>query len=173
MNFKNIPNKPYNTEDGIIYASRSVSVNSVIFIRFATVDDTYILLSKRSKTMMDEPGKWCLPCGYLDFNETIQEATIRETFEETGFYVNDYLNHLEIDKPNYIIDDNINSNRQNIAFTSIKLYNNLPSFPKLLDKTNESDANNWVSISKLDGFALAFNHKALIKQTFKYINTCI
>ena len=30
------------------------------------------------------PGKWCLPCGYIEYDETYVEAAAREIKEETG-----------------------------------------------------------------------------------------
>lgn len=167
MKFNNIPNKSYQTKDGVIWASRSVAVNGLIFIKFSTVDELYVLLIKRSKTMIDEAGKWCLPCGYIDFGETISEATEREIFEETGFDINQYIEYLDIDIPNFNINDNPKANRQNISFSSIKFYNNIPKFPKLLDKTEESDANNWVLIRDLDLYNIAFNHENIIKLALK------
>ena len=45
-----------------------------------------ILLGKRGKNSI-YPFKWCLPCGYIEYNETYVEAAIRETKEETGIKV--------------------------------------------------------------------------------------
>ena len=36
---------------------------------------------------MPEGGKWCFPCGYLDWDETLEEAASRELYEETGLFV--------------------------------------------------------------------------------------
>ena len=61
----------------------------------------HILANKRGPKTPDPEfrGCWCMPCGYLDYNETIRQAAAREVFEETGitvvpkslilFYVND------------------------------------------------------------------------------------
>lgn len=34
-----------------------------------------------------KPGKWCLPCGYIEGSETIEQAAKREVMEETGIDV--------------------------------------------------------------------------------------
>lgn len=45
-----------------------------------------ILLGKRGKDSI-YPFKWCLPCGYIEYNETYVEATVREVEEEMGVHV--------------------------------------------------------------------------------------
>jgi ADP-ribose pyrophosphatase YjhB (NUDIX family) len=41
-----------------------------------------ILLVKRA-----DDGRWCLPCGWVEPNESPAETAVRETFEETGLQV--------------------------------------------------------------------------------------
>jgi NADH pyrophosphatase NudC (nudix superfamily) len=45
-----------------------------------------IILGKRSKGSIC-PEKWCLPCGYIEYDETYEEAAIRETKEEVGITI--------------------------------------------------------------------------------------
>lgn len=42
-----------------------------------------ILLGKRSAESI-YPFNWCLPCGYIEYDETYVEATVREVKEEMG-----------------------------------------------------------------------------------------
>jgi ADP-ribose pyrophosphatase YjhB (NUDIX family) len=44
--------------------------------------DGQILLVKRA-----DDGRWCLPCGWVEANESPMEAAVRETKEETGLDV--------------------------------------------------------------------------------------
>jgi len=44
--------------------------------------DGQILLVRRS-----DDGRWCLPCGWVESNETPAEAAVREAREETGLEV--------------------------------------------------------------------------------------
>lgn len=170
MKFNNRQNKPYNTENGVIWASRSVAVTGVVFVKLINKNEIYILLTKRSMSMEDEAGKWCIPCGYLDWDETIAEATNREIYEETGFSVELYKDILTFEVPMFNIDDNPNSSiRQNISFSSLKIYEKVNELPLILSSTNESDANKWVSISNLDNYILAFNHITIIKKALTYL----
>lgn len=45
--------------------------------------DGKILLGKRGEKSI-YPSKWCLPCGYMEYDETYVEATVREVEEEMG-----------------------------------------------------------------------------------------
>jgi len=42
-------------------------------------------LVKRAKD--PEKGRWCLPGGYLNWDETVEECAIREFLEETGYEI--------------------------------------------------------------------------------------
>ena len=52
-----------------------------------------IVLHKNNKVLMlqrkNEPhkGYWCLPGGYINYNETLEEAIKRETLEEAGLNI--------------------------------------------------------------------------------------
>lgn len=48
--------------------------------------DRRILLGRRGRkeTM---GGKWCIPCGHVEYNEDVRQALVREMREETGFWV--------------------------------------------------------------------------------------
>lgn len=45
-----------------------------------------ILLGKRAATV-DHGGMWCIPCGYVEYDEDVRAAVVREIFEETGLQV--------------------------------------------------------------------------------------
>lgn len=46
--------------------------------------DQKILLVRRARGETRE-GKWCIPCGHVEYNENIRHALVRELREETGF----------------------------------------------------------------------------------------
>ena len=57
-----------------------VTVDAVVFTK--TDDKTKVLLINRGK----EPfkGKWALPGGFIDMDEELEDAVVRELAEETG-----------------------------------------------------------------------------------------
>ncbi len=65
----------------IIFAKTILTVKAVLVNRVGE-----ILLLKRSKKSKN-PGKWDLPGGHLEKEETIEEALLREIEEETGLEI--------------------------------------------------------------------------------------
>lgn len=61
------------------WLSRSVAVVGLI-----RINNKYLMV-KRGPKCPDEVGKWVLPCGYLDNDENLSEAMMRECKEETSF----------------------------------------------------------------------------------------
>ena len=49
------------------------------------IRDDQVLLVRRAKPPQKE--FWCLPGGFVDRGETLEQAAVRETLEETGFIV--------------------------------------------------------------------------------------
>ena len=70
-----------------------------------------ILLVKRSEEKLLEGGKWALVGGFVERDETLEEAMAREIKEETGWEVRDAKLLRIIDDPN-----RPNEDRQNISF---------------------------------------------------------
>ncbi|MGF1668052.1 MAG: NUDIX domain-containing protein [Acidimicrobiia bacterium] len=44
-----------------------------------------VLLVKRGPTST-RPGRWCIPCGFVDYGEDVRAAAARELHEETGLH---------------------------------------------------------------------------------------
>ena len=60
--------------------------NPVPIVAVLVVDGNRFLLCRR-KPGTFEGGKWCLPCGYVEFHEDYLTASRREVKEETGLDV--------------------------------------------------------------------------------------
>jgi len=107
------------------WVSRSVSVDGYVF----AIDSDgkgYILVIKRSSKMVEDPGKYGVPCGYLDWDETTYDAIIREIYEETSLYLPDYNQSIIFDnhKEPFHIDSlpyAEHNKRQNIVFNYVFL----------------------------------------------------
>ena len=147
------PNKCYQTEDGPIWHSRSVAVVGVVLV--SVNKKIYVLVTKRSDTMEEMPGRWCLPCGYLDFDEDIKQATVREILEETGLEV------LKLEEVKIIdtfrIDSTPNTKRQNVSISTIFATTSLKNLPEL-KLTSEVSELEWCEVSNLGEKNLVFNH---------------
>lgn len=59
----------------------------VIFIYRIINNQVQVLIEKRGQGAGSNPGKYCVPCGYLDYDETLKEAAVREVHEETGMEI--------------------------------------------------------------------------------------
>lgn len=62
------------------YPRPAVTVDALIFRKIA--DMLYVLLIKRTHAPFE--GMWCLPGGFIDMDETPEQAAVRELKEETG-----------------------------------------------------------------------------------------
>lgn len=137
------------------WISRSVATAGFIFTEDQGIR---VLANKRGKGCPDEVGKWCCPCGYLDFDETIEQACCREIKEETNLTVSPSLLNL------FSVDDNPKSAHQNITF-SFWSYSRKYSYQTITgaySELNEVDDVLWISLDELDKYEWAFSHKYLI-----------
>ena len=86
----------------------------------------YYLLSKRGEGCPDHVGKWQCNCGYLDFDESLADAVLREIKEEIGLDISEALksgNVTSSDEPK-ILDFGLltirdlpeHDSRQNVTF---------------------------------------------------------
>jgi 8-oxo-dGTP diphosphatase len=141
-------------EDGNSALLRHVTVNVLV------IDGAKILLVKRAKGT-HEGGKFCLPGGFMERNETLVGAAKREVLEETGYSIEN-LNLFYInDNPKRPHD----LERQNIDFIYLA---------KLISKTGESDdeieSAVWFSIDSIPKRELfAFDHFENIIHYKKYL----
>ena len=58
--------------------------NPIVGVAVIVVKDRSILLVKRSGSY---EGAWCIPCGYVEWDEDVREAAAREIKEETGLEI--------------------------------------------------------------------------------------
>ena len=138
--------------------SRSVAVVGIPILK--ENEQYYILASQRGEGTPDEEyrGMWNLCCGYLDFDETTEEAVLREIKEETG--VDLKYEHLELIGIN---SDPTSDKRQNVSFRYLISL----SHDKLFYEEQFSHANNekdevgdiaFINIDDVGNYKWAFNH---------------
>ncbi len=115
--------------------------------------DGQILLEKRTGKLL-EAGKWALPGGFLDRNETAARGVLRELQEETGWQ-GEVISLFRVNtNPNRPKED-----RQNVALEF------LIKPIKLVGKPDhESSSVQWIPLDKLPAVKeIAFDHGETIK----------
>lgn len=134
-------------EDGKEVALRHLVVHAL------AIKDGKILLVKRAEGIL-EAGKWGLPGGFLDRDETLEECAVRELKEETGYDCT-VKGLMRINSNPERRNDN---GRQNVA---------CEIFVKVGEKTGEPDWEQtevkWFDLNKLDLNNLAFDHAKTIR----------
>ncbi len=82
--FSNRPNVAHTVAPGqIVFDSRSIAILAVVVARDRSSRTFHVLAGERGAAV-DQRDRWCLVCGYLDWNEDLQGALRREVWEEAG-----------------------------------------------------------------------------------------
>ena len=143
-------NANYNN-DYVKYIRSMVGHNKIIMNASGAIieKDGIILLKKRS-----DNGKWGLPGGIMEMDETYQEGVIREVKEETGL-------DIELTKLVGVYSDPDRDPRGHtvtVAFLS-----------KIIGGTLKSDSDakdaKFIDISELKNMKLAFDHNEILKDS--------
>ncbi|MEK7581693.1 MAG: NUDIX hydrolase [Patescibacteria group bacterium] len=115
--------------------------------------DNKILLVKRSNKIL-QSGKYALPGGFLNLDETTKEATLRELKEETGY-------NGKIVKLIKVLDDpkRKNEDRQNVSF----IYQ-IEVGEKVGESDDETKSVHWFPLNHLpEAKDFAFDHYEIIQ----------
>jgi ADP-ribose pyrophosphatase YjhB (NUDIX family) len=142
-------------ENGNKASLRHLVVHAIV------IKENKILLEKRASHLL-EGGKWALPGGFVDRDETAEEATLRELREETG-WTGKVLQLLRINtNPNRPHED-----RQNIALDYI-----VEPIEQVGVGDQEVSDLEWFSLDNLPtADNLAFDHKESIELYLAYSNS--
>jgi len=158
----------------LVWESRSVAVAATIMVQCK--GERYVLIGKRGPNAADFQGHWNLICGYLDKDETLQEATEREVWEESGLDLDLLKDNLIIDNLSFPwrVHSHPTANRQNVTnhFACVAKVDELP---KLSTDNNEIEGEieelRWLPISEIDiPYKWAFGHDKVIKKYIELIN---
>lgn len=173
MKFNNRQNKCLKTVDGgEVWNSRSVAVVGMILMRHE--GEIYVLIGKRGEALPNEVGKYCMPCGFLDFDETCEEAVVREVYEETGLNLNKLTKSYTVVYDHLHFPWRINSEPDNKVQTvsmhyaiCLEIEKGMGELPELnldnnIDPTEVSEIK-WVNINKLNEYDFAFGHDKVIR----------
>jgi len=120
-----------------------------VVVDVLVIKENKLLLVKRTKKLL-EGGKWGLVGGYVERDETLQEAVKREIFEETGYTVENI--RLLTVRHN---SDRPHEDRQNISFVFF-----CDGLVKEGKPDWESDEVKWFDLNALpDEQEIAFDHQ--------------
>lgn len=185
--FKNVQNECVILPDGReVWLSRSCAVVGAVFAdvymerpdsRLVDVS-RYVLITKRGPACPDNVGKWVMPCGYLDRNENLGEAAVREVWEEAGLHLPDmpnFKNSSFADAQPVYVNSNPTEGRQNVTSIFSMLlrvhptgaFSSLSDLPQLYPNKggvpNEVDDAIWIPVQDVSKYDMAFNHAECIK----------
>ncbi len=155
-----MPNKKLNQEDWLKYPRGKIPIGEWCVhcgrfnSRYSTsnvigIKENKIMLTLRS--MEPEKDKWCLPGGYLEWNETIEEGAEREFLEETGHQVKKMKIFRVYSDPRRDFDG-----RQNIGFCLTCQVGKKTGNPD-----NEVKEIRWFELDSLPE-KIAFDHREMI-----------
>ena len=165
MKFKNKQNEEVKLEDGrVVWLSRAVAVVGVFCIKENS--EYFFPLGKRSETMAEEVGKWCLPCGYIDFSESGSQAVVRESYEELGL---DLRDEFTVDEQPFYVNTSPLENRQNISLSYGKVLDKKHMKPLYNPNCQEVDEAHWKSLKWIqeNRDKIAFKHDERIEMFLK------
>ncbi len=192
--FKNKENEHVKLQDGRdAWLSRANAVVAHVCVYSTEKRKWYLLIGKRGSTTPDFRGYWGLPCGYLDWNETLCEAVVRETWEECGLLLTSLRdderfiesnsaiinNPQNISEKPWLISDEPLGDKQNLSFHFPILFSWDGELPALtFENAEEGEVSDlsWMPFESINDMVLAFNHnqrfyemKKSLDQDFKKI----
>jgi len=143
-----------------VWISRSVAVSVNVYTSINHKD--CVLANKRGPGLPNHVGQWNVVSGYLDFDETLKEAAVREVFEETGLTIDP--NNLKLVR----VEDDPKRENQVILFRYHCWYNgDKNAITNKNSEPNEVDEVKWIPLTDLDKYEwTSENHKRTIRNIF-------
>jgi ADP-ribose pyrophosphatase YjhB (NUDIX family) len=158
LKFEN-KNTPIEIDDKTLWISRSISITCFIFVMYK--GELCVIANQRGIGTPDFRGYWNAPCGFLDYNESLETCCTREVFEETGLII------FEEDLSVYGINSNpYMSNNQNVTvryFTTLKHFDE-SMLSDMNSEENEVADLKAIPVSDLDKYKWAFRHNIIIEE---------
>lgn len=156
-------NFPVKVDGNEYWISRSIAVVTYVFTLIDGVP--HVLANKRGPGLPNNVGKWNAPSGFLDYDEDLDHAAMREVFEETGVKIYwAHLNLLEVDssplRPNQVV--------------LVRYYATYEGDPNVITnkycEPNEVDEVKWIPISEIDNYEWSSDaHILALRRSFERI----
>lgn len=131
--------------------SPSLTVDTVI------IENSSILLIKRKNDPYQ--GSWALPGGFVEYGETVENAAVRETKEETGIDV-------KLDELVGVYSD---PNRDPRGHTVTVCFLGTAIGGIVRSATDAEDAR-YFDLNEIKTLDLAFDHEMIIQDSLKLLN---
>ncbi len=182
MEFNNRPNERIyaHLTGEEVWKSRSVAVNGVVIIFIPNHDIPYVLASRRGPNAADFQGDMNVIAGYLDWDETGDEALVREAWEEVGINLTEFAYpEVDEDSPWHSMIDNsllipweVNTdpalNHQNVSLRyGLAVVLKESKWPDLSLVNNEVEGEVseawWMPVNEIKNYKWAFDHDVVIK----------
>ncbi len=161
MKFNNRPNECLILKNGReVWLSRSVAVSACIVV--ICRQSAYVLVNQRGPGLPDFVGRWNMPCGYLDYDESIAEAVYREVWEECGLNLEALMGAASIafiERP-WDISSAPRDERQTVGIHHGVLLE-LESLPDISNHYCEPDEVaevRWLPLTEIHSLDYAFHH---------------
>lgn len=126
-----------------------------------------ILANKRGEGAEFNKHLWNLPGGFIDFNETAEEAACRETLEETGYIINPQdISLVDLDT------NPKNSWRQTMVAKFNVALEHTPEHDvnfRLVNTNGEVEDVEWIALDELDNYNWVRGQKEYIKKYFNIL----
>lgn len=151
-----------------LWSGRYCAISAFVFCKFP--DGWKVLANKRGQGTPDFQGMWNCPCGFLEADESGAQGCVREVYEETGVkipesYFTLYGVETEPERCN-----NGNVSLRHVAVLTYGSDHTSVSTEAVLNGGGEKDeveSIGWISISDLDNYEWAFNHREVVKEIYK------
>ena len=130
------------------YPRPALTVDAMVFRKNA--EGWQVLLIKRKNEPFKD--KWALPGGFVDMNETLEEAVVRELQEETG------LHEIPLKQYHAFSDPNRDPRGRTV---SVVFYAFVEGKTNVKGSDDAAEAQ-WHNLNQLPG--LAFDHQQIIRK---------
>jgi len=140
------------------YIHRNIGVAGFLFRYYE--GNLQVLANQRGSGTSNHNYLWNCPCGFLDYDETLKMACIREIQEECKFIIDS--NKISC----FEINDSLTSYSQNVSHRFYALLNKNDSINEIGIGTegelNEINDVKWINIQDINNYKWAFNHDYVI-----------
>lgn len=163
--FSNRQNERHELPGGrVLFESRSVAVTAVIVGRAA--DGTFHAVAGLRGPRVDKSGSWCLPCGYLDWDESLRDAVRREVFEEAGLDLAalEARGEAWLSPQPIVVESAPTAHRQNVTARFIVSLTHLAPLSIANAEPGEVERIEWLPLTDaIDARPWAFEHDQILR----------